>query len=141
MRTSGEKAVIDANVILRYLIRDNEALYVKAAGIIKAMAEGRLALLCDPVILSQVVWASATFYKIPRSQISEGLEQLLNADGFVVPNKGRYVTALRLFAGPVPHFGDACACAAAIEECDGRLLSFDRKLSGIAGISRRESIE
>ena len=38
------------------------------------------------------------------------------------------------------HFGDACACAAAIEDCQGRLLSFDRKLTGVAGVARAEEV-
>jgi hypothetical protein len=36
----------------------------------------------------------------------------------------------------VRDFGDACACAAALQRCEGRLVSFDRKLSGVDGISR-----
>jgi hypothetical protein len=33
-----------------------------------------------------------------------------------------------------------CACAAALEECKGRLYSFDAELSKIEGLDRRESV-
>jgi len=140
MRTSGKQLVVDANVILRYLVHDDDALYAKAAAVFKAIEAGRVSVLCDPVILAEVVWVLASYYKISRDEIAEDLESLLEADGFTIPNKDRYVRALRLYAGSVPHFGDACACAAAIEDCGGKLLSFDRKLSAVKGISRLESV-
>jgi len=52
----------------------------------------------------------------------------------------RYLRALRLFAHTVKHFGDALACAAVLEDCEGRLYSFDRKLSAVEGIERRETV-
>ena len=64
----------------------------------------------------------------------------MNLDGFVIPDKERYVRALGLFASRVPHFRDACACAAALEECKGRLLSFDRELSRVDGVQRTEEV-
>jgi predicted nucleic-acid-binding protein len=67
------------------------------------------------------------------------LEPIIKAEGFIVPNKDRYIRALKLYSESVSHFGDACACAAALEDCDGRLLSFDRKLSGVDGIRRTEN--
>jgi predicted nucleic-acid-binding protein len=79
-------------------------------------------------------------YKVSRERIAQDLESLLAADGLVMQDKARYAQALRLFAGPIPHFGDACACAAALEDCDGNLLSFDRKLSRIDGVTRLESV-
>lgn len=141
MRTGGEQVVVDANVILRFLVHDDDELYAKAAAVFKAMGDGRIKLLCDPVLLAEVIWVSASFYKIPRVVIAEGLLSLLRAGGFVVPNKEHYIEALRLYADQVPHFGDACACAAAIEKCDGKLLSFDRRLSAVEGVSRFESAD
>lgn len=44
------------------------------------------------------------------------------------------------FVSEVAHFGDACACATALLECDGELLSFDQRLSRITGIVRSETV-
>jgi predicted nucleic-acid-binding protein len=68
------------------------------------------------------------------------LEPIVNLDGFVITDKDRYIRALDLFATSVPHFGDACACAAALEECEGRVLSFDKKLAGVEGVRRSEEL-
>ncbi len=131
---------IDANVILRYLLRDDEQQYKRAAAILHAVDRGEARVACDPVTLAEVVWVLSARYGLPNHEISEGLAPLVKAEGFVMPVKGRYIRALELFAGPVKHFGDACACATALEECAGSLYSFDRKLSSVEGIGRTDSV-
>ncbi len=139
MTEKPEVVSIDANIIVRYLMKDNVALSPKAAGILERVEAGETVVLCDPVNLAEVVWVLRSFYRMPRPEICHGLESLLKMEGFLVPNKDRYLLALRLFAESVGHFGDACACAAAREVCEGRLFSFDAKLSAVRGIRRFDS--
>lgn len=140
MKASSDLFVIDANVILRYLLQDSDKLSPKADAIIEGIEDGRLRVLCEPVTLAEVVYVLLRIYQQEPSRIYEGLEPIVKQDGFLMPNKSRYIRALELFAGDVPHFGDACACAAAMESCEGRLLSFDKKLSNLEGIHRLEDI-
>ncbi len=65
---------------------------------------------------------------------------MVSADGFIVPDKDRYLRALALYGEGKLHFGDACACAAAELDCEGRLLSFDRALSKVPGVERVERV-
>ena len=129
---------IDANVILRYVLGDDEKLSARAATILQGVDSGETAISCDPVTLAEVVWVLSSYYGLPNHEISEGLAPLVKAEGFLIPSKDRYVRALDLFAGSVKHFGDACACATALEDCEGRLYSFDRKLSSVDGVRRAE---
>lgn len=140
MRAATEEYVIDANVMLRYLVRDVEDQYQRAAAVMEAVQDGRALVLCEPVTLAEVVWVLSKVYGFAPRQVSEGLLPIAEAESFHIPNKPRYVRALELFGDSVPHFGDACICAAAIETCEGRLLSFDKALSGVAGIERLEAI-
>lgn len=140
MRDSTKTYVVDANVILRFLTRDHEVLWKRSVEVVEAMEAGRIQLLCDPVTLSEVVFVLGSFYKLTGEHISQILKPILQADGFHVPDKQRYLRALDLFATSVPHFGDACACAAALEECEGRLVSFDKRLSGVDGVVRTEEV-
>ncbi|MEN6357698.1 MAG: PIN domain-containing protein [Armatimonadota bacterium] len=141
MKAGSKPFAIDANVILRYLLQDNEELTPKADAIIEGVEDGKLQVLCEPVTLSEVVYVLFRFYEQERSVIYKGLEPIVKMDGFLMPDKSRYIHALELFANDIPHFGDACACAAALEQCKGRLLSFDRKLSSVNGVSRFEEPE
>lgn len=55
MRTTDRAFAIDANVILRYLIPDDSELCAKAERILDSVAQGKLTVSCDPVILAEVV--------------------------------------------------------------------------------------
>ena len=131
---------VDANVILRYLLRDDEELAGKAQAIWQAVEDGRLVAVCDPIALAEVVFVMSSVYRLPNAEISEAVIALLQSDGVLMAAKQRYLHALRLFADTVKHFGDACACACALEECEGRLFSFDRELSLVCGVDRRETV-
>lgn len=131
---------VDANVILRYLLRDNEELAQKALAIWRAVENGQVVAALDPVTLGEVVFVMSLVYRFSNAEISEALTPLLQSNGVEITGKERYLRALRLFARTVKHFGDACACAAALEDCEGRLYSFDRKLSAVEGIERGETV-
>jgi len=131
---------MDANVIVRFLTRDDEALWKKASAIIKAMHDGAIELLCDPVTLAEIVFVLGSIYRIPRKQIHQLMNPVVKARGFIIPNKDVYVRAMELYGDCVPHFGDACACAVALKSTGGRLLSLDKKLSAVAGVQRTEEV-
>ena len=129
---------LDANVILRFILRDHEELSTKAQEIMQAASDGQIVVHCDPVIIAEVVYVLSSRYGAPRERIVESLASVLKPESTVMPNKQRYLRALRIFAETNAHFGDACACAAALEDCEGRLFSFDRELSEVEGIGRSE---
>lgn len=130
---------IDTNIIMRYLIPDNPELFAKAESILDRVAEGALTVFIDPIILAEVVFVFTNHYGRSREELRVILDPFLKSDNVLISNKFRYIRALEIYADTKAHFGDACACAAALEECDGRLFSFDRKLSEVEGISRVES--
>lgn len=132
---------IDSNIILRYLLKDNPDLYSKAADILKRVHTGEIIVYCDPVNLAEIVYVLSSFYKQPNELIWRNLEPILANRSFVVRNKDLYLKALRLFGKSLKHFGDACACATALQECDGRLLSFDTGIPKGHGIKRQDHID
>lgn len=138
MRASVESYALDANVILRFILHDHEEMWAKAREIMLAASEGQIVVHCDPVIVAEVVLVLSSNYRTPRKRIAESLELILKPQSTILPNKRRYLHALRIYAETNAHFGDACACAAALEDCEGRLFSFDRELSNIEDISRSE---
>jgi predicted nucleic-acid-binding protein len=141
MRGNAKPYALDANVILRFILRDHGELSSKAREIMQAASDGRIAVHCDPVIVAEVVYVLASNYGASRVRIAEALESVLKPDSTVMQDKERYLRALRIYAETNAHFGDACACATALDDCEGRLLSFDRALSKIAGIARSERPE
>jgi predicted nucleic acid-binding protein len=139
MSSGPQRWTVDANVILRYLLKDQPELAARAREIWRSVEEGGTVAVCDAVTVAEAVFVMASVYKLPRSAISEALVALLQPEGVVMAEKERYLRALRLFGETVRHFGDACACATALEASEGRLYSFDRELSEVEGIEGREA--
>jgi predicted nucleic-acid-binding protein len=129
---------VDTNFILRYLAQDVPSQFEAAHGVLADLSSGSHKVECDPVILAEVVYVLTSHYELSRQETAELVIDLVRARGFILPNKDRYIRALRLFAESVPHFADACACAAAMELAEGRLYSFDKKLSRVQGLTRLE---
>lgn len=129
---------LDANIVLRYLLKDDEELFAKAQLLFDAIDQGELRAQLDPVNLAEIVWVMQSFYNVPPAEIAPVLEILLRSSNIDIANKEQYLTALHLYASGLHNFGDACACAAAMDCCDGRLLSFDQKLDRVPGIQRSE---
>ena len=126
---------IDANIILRFLLKDDAELSPRAREIFLAVQDDRLRVFCDPVNLAEVVWVLTSFYKVERREIRDLLLPLLQRENFMLPDKERMMKALELFALSVPHFGDACLCAAAMDTTEGRIISFDKKMKSVKEIS------
>ena len=133
--------VIDANVVLRYLLGEPQEQAAAAGEVMAAIEAGAMLGYLSPVALAEIVWVLSSFYELPAADIAAALEPIVKNENVLVPGKEIYVKALELFADGVKHFGDACACAAAMVECDGRLVSFDRELSRVDGITRTEKPE
>ena len=138
MRTGARPCALDTNVIVRFVTQDHPSLSPKADEIMRAISEDRLAVVLDPVVLAEVVFVLTSFYKLSNESVSEALKSLVIADNVLMDAKAKYLLALDIFGTANVHFGDACACAAAVQDCGGRLISFDRILSRVPGISRLE---
>jgi predicted nucleic-acid-binding protein len=140
MRTANKRYAIDANVILRFLTRDNEDYWTKAHALMKQMTDGKIVFVCDPVVLSEVVWVLKSFYKLNVDEVKDLVGPIVMAEGFHIPEKDRYLRALALYGVSTSDWGDACLCATALERCEGRVLSFDKGIKDTEGICRTDSI-
>lgn len=69
--------VIDANLILRYLLGDPEA------GRVEKLLRSKNKLLLSDVILAEIVWVLDSYYKWDRSKIVESLISLVRLSSIV----------------------------------------------------------
>ena len=114
--------LIDANVILRYLLDDHEELSPKAAQII----EEREALLL-PEVACEVVYVLQKVYKVGRPEIQEHLSALIVSQLVRVEQAEVLLKALACYAATSLDFVDALLWAHHAVDHD-EVLTFDRQL-------------
>ena len=64
------KKLIDANVILRYLLRDDEELFGKAFEVLEKVKIGQETVIIPESVLAEVVYVFLKIYEVRREVIS-----------------------------------------------------------------------
>ena len=114
------KILIDANVILRYLLNDVEEMAKKSAEIINA---GAFTL---PEVIAEVIYVLKSIYKVEREEIAAAILQIFKE--IEVANKEIMIEAVKIFAESSLDFVD-CILIAYNKVENVEVFSFDKKLN------------
>ncbi|MBD3879327.1 MAG: PIN domain-containing protein [Quinella sp. 1Q5] len=114
------KLLVDTNVVLRYLLRDNE----EHAQVAKELIEGGAFLL--PEVLMETSHVLRSFYEVDRQNIATQL--LIVLDWVEMERKAVMIRAVEIFAKTKLDFVD-CILVAYHELENVEVFSFDKKLN------------
>ena len=125
MNSQKNVTIIDANVVLRYLLRDHEEFYREAETLFNQAFSGKKKVFINDAVIAEVVYVLSGFYKVSRQEIAQVLKELLKAKGISAVDKDVLVNALKIFAEKNIDFVDCLICAYG-NRC--QVMSFDRKV-------------
>jgi predicted nucleic-acid-binding protein len=129
---------IDANIILRYFTGEPEEQAERTARLFEAVARGDELVLVEEVVLAEVVWTLASYYRMPRGDIANALLELLAEDNIEARDKESVRLALVIFSQRNLDFADALLSAKALLSDDKVVYSLDRDPDRIPGVIRKE---
>ena len=115
-----QKILIDANVILRYLLNDVEEMAKKSEEIIKF---GAWTL---PEVIAEVIYVLKSVYKIERDEISNAILEILKE--IEIEHKKTVIEAVKIFSKTNLDFVD-CILIAYKNIENAEVFSFDKKLN------------
>jgi predicted nucleic acid-binding protein len=133
-----KRALIDANVILRYFTQDPPKFAEAAHKTFAAAQAGQVILLLTPITVAEVVWVLESFYGYPKPQIAATISQFLRSDGLEVIDLDLQVRALQFYDEKNIDFADALLAAYALSRDINQVYSFDKHFSRIPGVERLE---
>ncbi len=134
-------AVVDANVLLRYLTGAPPALATRARTLLVAAEQGNVRLLVTALTLAEVVFVLQHLYRWPRKALVEGLSELLASDTFHFPEAAVLERALVWYRDmPRLHFADAYVAAVAAAR-HAAVVSFDREFKHLRELAVVDSPE
>ena len=114
---------IDANYILRYLLRDNPKQFFIA----KEIIENREVIIQD-FILAEVVYVLEKVYVVPRKEIKLALEQFLAYPNIGLSNKNACLASMETYVENKIDFADALLIAYHKTNAFSKLHTFDKKI-------------
>jgi uncharacterized protein len=132
---------LDTNVILRYLVRDDEAKAAACYELFQQVDEGQKEITtCEAVIAECVyVLSGRGTYGLPRSTVRELLRPILVMPGLKIARKKVYLLALDLFVTyPRLDYEDALIVAHMQDIHIEELISYDEDFDGVQGVTRTE---
>lgn len=118
-------SLIDTNIIVRFLVKDNEEQFVISKDIFQQIQEGTLKVEILSEVLMEVLFVMIKVYKIPKSKVIEKLKSLLLLDGVVNDDKGICIDALNLMQHKNIDYVDALICTKNVLQGYGK-ISFDK---------------
>ncbi len=128
MKKPRRSSLPDTSTILRYLLRDQEDLYTRAAAFFEEVLTGEETATILESVLVECVYVLMKFYKVPRAEAAGILIRLLGYKGIVNEDVRELTESLSMFADSTM---DIVGCLLAIKAKNYNLslFSFDKKLA------------
>jgi predicted nucleic-acid-binding protein len=130
-----KRAVIDTNLLVRYLTEDDLSKANDVKRLLLKAAQEEIRLLIPSVVIAELVWVLQSFYKLERSEIVPLLNAILHTRGVEVSDKTVVSDAIAIYRDEAIDFIDAWIVAFAKAAEVQAIYTFDRKhFKGIDGI-------
>lgn len=119
--------LIDANIILRFLRKDDPALSARAKELFSQSRDGKFYCYIDEVTVAETIWVLTSVYKTQRADIASLLEAFFLHIWIINPRKTTILRAISFYRMSTLHYID-CWLLAVSEEMHFSLETFDSKL-------------
>jgi len=117
--------IVDANVILRYLLNDHAELFISAVQIIENND-----IYVPFEVAAEVVYVLEKVYHVPRLEISESLSILISYPDISFNDKEIIIEALKIYKGKKIDFVDTLLIA--YNRIKGyKVHTFDKQLNNL----------
>jgi predicted nucleic-acid-binding protein len=124
---------IDTNVLVRFLVRDDEAQFEKARKLIKREVTAGRRVFVNQLVLMETEWVLRSRYAVPKNQIIEAISGLLNATDVQFEDEPAIEEALFIWKDSIADFAD-CLIGAKNRRMGCRATAtFDAKASRLPG--------
>lgn len=117
----------DTNAIVRYLVRDDAALFDQADAYFSKVKSGGIKIIILESVLAECVFVLVHIYKVPRQMIADSLANLLHYRGVVNHDRDIFIESLKLFASGNLAIVD-CLLIVRAKGAGSDVFSFDRAL-------------
>ena len=124
---SKHTAVLDTNLLVRYLTEDEPAKADAVENLLDRASRGEVRLVIPSVVMAELVWVLESFYKMDQPRIAGLLDALLHTPGMEVQDNRLIRQALETYRENKVDFIDAWIMAFARQRSIRCIYSYDKK--------------
>ena len=118
---------VDTNIVLRFLLRDDENLFTQAKELFSRGERGEIKIYLDDLVVAETVWTLSSFYKQTKADIFSRLYTLISQKWVNSSRKRIVLESLKLFNTSNLSYID-CWLLAVCRHKKLELKSFDNRL-------------
>lgn len=100
------KFLIDTNILVRFIVEDDQSKYHSFRNIVNKVDDGEISLIVPTIVIAECCWLLKSFYKFEKRLITEQLLNVLEVTN-IDPEEELVIEALTLFADKNVDFADA----------------------------------
>ena len=124
---------IDTNVLIRFLVRDDEAQFEKARKLIKREVAAGSGVLVNQLVLLETEWVLRSRYSLPKNLVIQAISGLLDASDVRFEDEPAIEEALFIWKDSAADFAD-CLIGAKNRRLGCRATAtFDMRASKLPG--------
>ena len=120
--------LLDTNIIIRFLVGDNEEHLAKSTEYFEQIELGSMEVEILSDVLMEAFFVLTKFYKLPKVEVISDLKTILSLEGLVNKDKVILFEALSIIENKNLDFVDALICAKCKFQ-NYEKLSFDKDLN------------
>jgi predicted nucleic-acid-binding protein len=127
---------LDTNVLVRYLVRDDQRQYEKATRLLRRAAEAGEPIMVSLLTLLEMEWVLRSRYASSKEDIAAAISSLLDAADLVFEDEPAVEEAIHLWKSSAADFAD-CLINVRNRRLGCRTTAtFDRKALRLTGFSQ-----
>lgn len=126
------KLLLDSNIWIRYLIRDNEVSFRSCLALFEAFEKGEIRPYISTIILLEIYWVLTSYYRIQKKEVQRDIEKICALRGLVILGKTDFRRAFDIHKQVGIKLAD-CLIAGQIEQ--GIVLcTYDKEFAKIPSV-------
>ena len=130
-------ALLDTNVLIRFLTVDKSKKYKKLYAFFEAMERGEIRVELKLIVLFQAIFVLKSFYEVPKAAIAAEMLELLKYKGITIREKKKVKRTLELWRENNVEIVDCYLTACLETDSQNLLYSYDRDFDRMK-ITRKE---
>ncbi len=119
-------ALLDTNVLIRFLTLDKNEKYKKLYTFFESLERGDMRIELKLIVLFQVIFVLKSFYKVPKKHIVSSITKLLRYKGITFKEKKIFQRTLELWNDKNVEIVDCYLIACLEKDAQSLLYSYDR---------------
>ena len=104
-------SLIDANIIIRFLVREESIHYTKSIEIMEQIEKGELKVEILSEVIMEILFIMTKYYEAPLREIIDDLKTILQLEGVVNTNKYILINSLDMMVEKKIDYVDALICS------------------------------